>query len=125
MIHRYTTLIKAINLTLDYIILNLSMILAWYFVERSFFLPTTNHYLPIFLLFNFNWLLATNITGLYKHVLNKDSIITFRGLVRSYLLFISFVSFTILLFISAKTYLITPRYLLISLVLFGSLLTIW
>jgi putative colanic acid biosynthesis UDP-glucose lipid carrier transferase len=34
MVHRYTTFIKAINLTIDYIILNLSMIIA-YFVEDN------------------------------------------------------------------------------------------
>src|SRR5476649_500394 len=122
MIHRYTTFIKTINLTLDYIMLNMSMIIAWYLVNKSY-LFQIDHYLSTILLFNLIWLLATNITGLYKHVLIKDSIITYRGLIQTYLLFISMISFTIIVLIGTKT--ITRQYLFYSLALFGFMLSLW
>jgi putative colanic acid biosynthesis UDP-glucose lipid carrier transferase len=124
MIHRYTTFIKAINLTIDYIMLNISMIIAYYILDRSY-LFETNHYLSIILVFNLIWLLATNITGLYKQVLVKDSIITYRGLIQTYLLFISIICFTIIVLLGAKATFITREYLFYSLFLFGFLLGLW
>lgn len=125
MIHRHTTFIKAINLTLDYIMLNISMIIAYYIINNNYPFDAHNHYLPVALLFNLVWLLATNITGLYKHVLIKDSIITFRGLIQTYFFFISFISFTYIIITGAKTYFISREYLLYSFILFGFLLSLW
>ncbi|MDB5111981.1 MAG: undecaprenyl-phosphate glucose phosphotransferase [Mucilaginibacter sp.] len=125
MIHRYTTFIKAINLTIDYIVLNISMVIASYVVNNFWFFRADNHYLLVVLVFNLTWLLASNITGLYEDVLTKDSIKTFRGLIKTYLLFISFISFAILILIGSKTYFITRGYLFYSLVLFGFLLCFW
>ena len=125
MIHRYTTFIKAINLTIDYIILNMSMVMACFIVDNSFAFWANNHYLPIVLVFNLIWLLAANITGLYERVLTKDSIKTYRGVIRTYLLFISFISFTIIILIGTKAYLVTREYLFYSLALFGFCLSLW
>jgi len=125
MIHRYTTFIKAINLTIDYIILNISMIIAYFIVNKSFLFWSASHYLPVVLVFNLIWLLAANITGLYEHVLTKDSIKTYRGVIQTYLLFISFISFTIIILIGTKAYLTTREYLFYSLALFGFLLSLW
>jgi putative colanic acid biosynthesis UDP-glucose lipid carrier transferase len=125
MVHRYTTFIKAINLTVDYIILNLSMIVAYFIVDNTFLFWTNNHYLPVVLVFNLIWLLAANITGLYEHVLAKDSIKTYRGVIKTYLLFLSFASFTVIILIGARSYLITREYLIYSLLLFGFLLSLW
>jgi putative colanic acid biosynthesis UDP-glucose lipid carrier transferase len=125
MIHRYTTFIKAINLTIDYIILNISMVIAYFVIHNTFLFWASNHYLPIILVFNLIWLLASNITGLYEHVLIKDSINTYRGVIQTYLLFISFISFTIIILIGTKAYFVTREYLFYSLALFGFLLSLW
>src|ERR1700761_6076503 len=125
MIHRYTTFIKAINLTIDYVILNMSMIIAYFIVDNSFLFWADNHYLPFVLVFNLIWLLAANITGLYENVLTKDSIKTYRGVIQTYLLFISFISFTIIILIGTKAYTITREYLFYSLAVFGFFLSLW
>ncbi|RCH55911.1 undecaprenyl-phosphate glucose phosphotransferase [Mucilaginibacter hurinus] len=126
MIHRYTTFIKAVNLTIDYIILNLSMVIAYLIEDKSYISWISNKaYLPVVLVFNLIWLLSANITGLYEHVLNKDSIKTYRGLIKTYLLFVSFICFTIIILIGTKAYFITREYLFYSLALFGFLLGFW
>jgi len=125
MIHRYTTFIKAINLTIDYIILNMSMVISYFIVDNSLWFWVNNHYLPVVLVFNLIWLLAANITGLYEHVLTKDSIKTYRGLIQTYLLFISFISFAIIILIGTQVYSVTREYLFYSLALFGFLLSLW
>ena len=81
MIHRYTTFIKAINLTIDYVILNMSMIIAYFIVDNSFLFWADNHYLPFVLVFNLIWLLAANITGLSagKYELRSSSADTATG----------------------------------------------
>lgn len=90
--------------------------------------PTTwhaaNKYLLIILLFNLIWLLSTNITGLYERVLNKDSILTYRDFLKAYLLFISLLSFFVIV-IGIQSYLVTRQYLLYSVVLFGFLVGAW
>jgi putative colanic acid biosysnthesis UDP-glucose lipid carrier transferase len=126
MSHRYATFIKAINLSVDYVILNISMILAYVIVDRSplFWLYNKN-YLPIVLVFNLIWLLSANITRFYEHVLNKDSIKTFRGVFKTYLLFVSLICFTVLIIIGTRAYSITRQYLFYALALFGFLLGLW
>jgi len=62
MSHRYATFIKAINLSVDYLILNVSMILAYLIVDKSYIIWINNkNYLPIVLVFNLIWLLSANI----------------------------------------------------------------
>lgn len=124
MIHRYTTFIKTINLTVDYIILNISMIIAYFVADNTFVFWTNSNYLPIVLVFNLIWLLAANIVGLYDQVLIKDSIKTYRSVIKTYFIFISFISFAIIL-IDTKPYFITRQYLFYSLALFGFLLGLW
>ncbi|MCC8423969.1 undecaprenyl-phosphate glucose phosphotransferase [Mucilaginibacter sp. UR6-11] len=125
MVHRYTTFVKAINLTVDFIILNLSMILAYFFADNTLLFWTNNHYLPVVLIFNLVWLLSANITGLYEHVLIKDSIKTYRGVIKTYLLFLSLISFTVIILIGRQSYFVTREYLIYSLILFGILLSLW
>lgn len=125
MIHRNTTFIKAINLTIDYIMLNISMVIAYYIVDNSYLFYTDHRYLRVAVMFNLIWLLATNITGLYKDVLTKDSIKTYRGLIKTYFFFISFISFTIIILIGSKAYFLTRAYLFYSLAMFGFLLSMW
>src|SRR5476651_1984369 len=114
MIHRYTTFIKAINLTIDYVVLNISMGIAYLIIYHSFSFLPGNHFLPVVLVFNLIWLLGANITGLYEHVLTKDSIKTFHGVIKTYLLFISFISFTIIILTGTKAYFVTREYLFYS-----------
>lgn len=126
MINRYATFIKAVNLTIDYLILNISMVISYFIEDRSYILWINNkNYLPIVLVFNLIWLLSANITGLYEHVLNKDSIRTYRGVIKTYFLFVSFICFAIIILIGTKAYFITREYLFYSLALFGFLLGLW
>jgi len=126
MIHRYGTFIKAVNLTTDYIILNISMVISYFVVHGSPTLWISNkNYLPIVLVFNLIWLLAANITGLYEQVLNKDAIKTYRGVIKTYSIFVSFICFTIIILIGTKPYFVTREYLFYSLALFGFLLGFW
>ncbi len=126
MINRHTTFFKALNLTTDYIILNISMI-STYFIEdkAALYWSTNRRYLPIVLVFNLIWLLSANIMGLYEKVLNKDSIKTYQVVIKTYLLFLSFICFTILILIGTDAYFITRQYLFYSLALFGFLLGLW
>lgn len=126
MINRHTTFFKALNLTIDYLILNISMVATYFIEDRSNIIWVSNRrYLPIVLVFNLIWLLSANISGLYEQVLNKDSIKTYRAVIRTYFLFVSFICFTILILIGTEAYFITRQYLFYSLALFGFLLGLW
>ena len=126
MINRHTTFFKALNLTIDYLILNISMVTTYFIEDKStIFWASNRRYLPIVLVFNLIWLLSANISGLYEQVLNKDSVKTYRVVIRTYLLFVSFICFTILILIGTETYFITRQYLFYSLALFGFLLGLW
>lgn len=126
MIHRYTTLIKAFNLTIDYLILNISLITAYLIEDRSYISWIYNkQYLPVVLILNLIWLLAANVIGLYEDVLKRDSIKTYRIVVKTYLLFVSLICFTIIVLIGTKAYFVTREYLFYSLGLFGVFLGIW
>jgi len=98
-----------------------------YFLEdrTSVYLTLNRRYLPIVLVFNLIWLLSANISGLYEHVLNKDSIKTYRSVIKTYLIFVSLICFTILILIGTEAYFVTRQYLFYSLALFGFLLGLW
>ncbi|TWJ04640.1 undecaprenyl-phosphate galactose phosphotransferase/putative colanic acid biosynthesis UDP-glucose lipid carrier transferase [Mucilaginibacter frigoritolerans] len=126
MINRHTTFFKALNLATDYLILNISMISTYFIEDKSTVYWVNNRrYLPIVLVFNLIWLLSANISGLYEQVLNRDSIKTYRVVIKTYLLFVSFICFTILILIGTEAYFITRQYLFYSLALFGFLLGFW
>lgn len=124
MIYRYATFFRTVNLTIDYLMLNLSMFIAYLLINSPDTWHTNNKYLLIVLLFNLLWLLSTNLTGVYQRVLNKDSIITYRHFLQAYLLFISLLSFFIIV-IGIQSYLVTREYLLYSVILFGFLIGAW
>jgi putative colanic acid biosynthesis UDP-glucose lipid carrier transferase len=125
MIHRYTTFIKAINLSVDYVILNISMIAIYLTESKLTFFWVNKQYLPVVLVFNLIWLLSANICGLYEQVLNKDSVKTYRTVIRTYVVFVSIICFTILIVIGPESYFISRQYLFYSLALFGFLLAFW
>jgi Undecaprenyl-phosphate glucose phosphotransferase len=126
MIYRYATFIKAINLSIDYTILNISMVIAYLIVDKSYiFWASNKNYLPVVLVFNLIWLLSANITGLYEQVLNKDSIRTYQSVFKTYVLFVCLICFTIIIIIGTKAYFITREYLFYALALFGFLVGIW
>jgi len=124
MIYRYATYIKTINLFVDYTLLNISMFISYLIINKPTIWAIGNRHLPIVLVFNLIWLLSANVTGLYKQVLNKDSISTYRGFFKTYLLFVSLICFIITV-IGIKAYLITRDYLFYSLILFGFLAGVW
>ncbi|MFD2873857.1 undecaprenyl-phosphate glucose phosphotransferase [Mucilaginibacter ximonensis] len=105
--------------------LNISMMISYLIVGHSFFSWWNNHYLPVVLVLNLIWLLTANITGLYEYVITKDSIKTFRGVIQSYLLFLSFTGFTVVILIGTNSYSVSREYLICSLLLFGFLLCFW
>ncbi|QQL51449.1 undecaprenyl-phosphate glucose phosphotransferase [Mucilaginibacter ginkgonis] len=125
MIHRYATFIKAANLVVDYIVLNLSLLLAYVTVSL---LPVSTirseHYLPLILFANLIWFLSANISGLYSGVLNKDAIITYRNVFRTYLLFVALISVTVFI-TGTKSYTVTRQYLIYALGIFAVLLGLW
>ena len=126
MIYRYTTLFKALNLIVDYVLLNASLIVIYFILDKSNLLFVNNRrYLPVVLVFNLVWLLSANISGLYEQVLNIDSLKTYRLVIRTYFMFLSFICFTILILIGTETYFITRQYLFYTLALFGALLGLW
>jgi len=126
MINRHTTLFKALNLAVDYLVLNLSLLAAYYLeYHNSIFSAANKKYIPVILIFNLTWLLSANISRLYRGVLNKDSIITFRNVFRTYFLFVSFICFTILILVGTEAYFITREYLFYALALFGVVLGFW
>ncbi len=126
MIYRYTTFIKAINLSIDYTILNISMVIAYLIVDKSYIFWVSNkNYLPVVLVFNLIWLLSANITGLYERVLNRDSISTYQSVFKTYILFVFLICFTIIIIIGTKSYSITREYLFYSMALFGFLVGVW
>lgn len=126
MINRYTTFFKALNLAIDYIVLNLSMICIYMLQEQSaVYSASGRRYLPIVLVFNLIWLLSANISGLYEQVLNKDSIKTYRSVIKTYLIFVGLICITILIVIGTDAYFITRQFLFYSLALFGFLLGLW
>lgn len=126
MIHRYATFIKAINLVTDYLLLNISMIVAYLLEDKLDSLFSHNqNYLPIVLVFNLIWLLASNITGFYEAVFNRDSINLYRNTIRTYILFVTLICVTLILLTGAKGYLITRNFLLYTLAFFGFLLGLW
>ncbi|MFD2145265.1 undecaprenyl-phosphate glucose phosphotransferase [Mucilaginibacter antarcticus] len=124
MVNRYATFISTINLLIDYIMLNVSMFIAYLIIDRPETWLADNKYLLVILVFNLIWLLSTNITGLYEQVLNKDSILTYRDFLKAYLLFIFLLSFVIIV-IGIQSYLVTRLYLLYAVFLFGFFVGAW
>jgi putative colanic acid biosynthesis UDP-glucose lipid carrier transferase len=126
MVHRYATFFKTINLVTDYIVLNMGMVTAYYLVatEKDILWPPSQHYLPIVLVFNLTWLLSANLTRLYDEVLNKDSVNTFRNVIKTYLIFVTLIAIIVAV-VGIKAYYITHTYLIYACALIGLLLWLW
>ncbi len=125
MVHRYKQLYNLINLTLDYLLLNVSLIVIYNFLDHSLISWMNNkNYLPVVLVFNLLWLLSSNITSLYNNVSDVD-IKVYYNVIKTYLLYLALICVIILLVIGTKTYFITQEYLFYSMSLFGILLGAW
>lgn len=124
MVHRYKQFYNAINLTADYLLLNISLIIIYNLSDNVLSWSDNKSYLPVVLVFNLLWLLSSNITGLYNHVSDND-IKVFRSAIKTYLLYLSLICVIILLVIGTKSYFITKEYLFYSMSLFGLLLGAW
>ncbi|OCX53921.1 undecaprenyl-phosphate glucose phosphotransferase [Mucilaginibacter sp. PPCGB 2223] len=126
MITRYSNFLKSVNLVFDYLILNASLIITYFEVDKSGISWTVNkQYLPIVLSINLIWLLSTNITGLYEYVLNNNSVKTFQAVYKTYILFICFIFVSVVIIIGTNFYFITRPYLYYSMILFGFLIGVW
>jgi putative colanic acid biosynthesis UDP-glucose lipid carrier transferase len=124
MVYRYAAIIKIINLSVDYLMLNVSMFITYLIIDQPGTWIASDKYLPVILVFNLIWLLATNITGLYERVLNKDSITTYKAFFKTYLVFLSLISLVVII-IGAQAYTITRLYLFFAIALFGFLASCW
>ena len=125
MVHRYKQFYNVINLTLDYLLLNISLIIIYNVQDHSFLSWMNNkNYLPVVLVFNLLWLLSSNITSLYNEVSDND-VKVYRNTVKTYFLYLGLISFILLLVIGTKSYFITREYLFYSMSLFGVLLGAW
>ncbi len=126
MIRRYSSLLRALNVVFDYLVLNTSMIVTYLEIDKSGISWFNNRqYLPIVLSVNLIWLLSTNITGLYEYVLNSNSVKTFQSVYKTYLLFICFIFVSVVIIIGTNFYFITRPYLYYSMILFGFLIGVW
>src|SRR6201985_209506 len=127
MVHRYKQFYNVINLSLDYLLLNVSLIVVYNFLDKSYISWMNNtSYLPVVLVFNLLWLLSSNITSLYNSISDID-LKAYQNTVKTYLLYLSLICVTILLVISTRSYFnfITQEYLFYSMSLFGVLIGIW
>src|ERR1700712_4537674 len=106
MVHRYKQFYNVINLTLDYLLLNISLIIIYNVQDHSFLSWMNNkNYLPVVLVFNLLWLLSSNITSLYNEVSDND-VKVYRNTVKTYFLYLGLISFALLLVIGTKSYFI-------------------
>jgi putative colanic acid biosynthesis UDP-glucose lipid carrier transferase len=126
MTHRYATIIKGANQMIDYSILNFSMIVS-YIIQDTTGTPwiSNRNYILIALICNLFWLLSANVTGLYRNVLNRDSVKTSRVIINNYLIFTSFIYVTMILLLDTTDYQVSHKFFYYSLVLFGLLLLLW
>ncbi len=125
MVHRYKQFHNVINITLDYLLLNLSLILVYNYFNHTLISWVNNKsYLPIVLVFNLLWLLSSNITSLYNNVSDID-LKVYRNVAKTYLLYLALICVIILVMNGTKTHFITKEYLFYSMSLFGVFLGIW
>src|SRR3978361_1264067 len=115
MLHRYKQFYNVINQTLDYLLLNISLIVIYNVLDNSL-IPWMNNknYLPVVLVFNLLWLLSSNITSLYNSVSDID-LKVYNNSIKTYLLYLSLICVIILIVIGTKSYFITKEYLFYSL----------
>jgi putative colanic acid biosynthesis UDP-glucose lipid carrier transferase len=125
MVHRYKQFYNVINLSLDYLLLNISLVLVYNILDNSLVPWMSNKaFLPIVLVFNLLWLLSSNITSMYNSISDID-LKAYQSTVKTYLLYLSSICVIILLLIGTKSYFITEKYLFYSMSLFGILLGVW
>src|ERR1700761_2729742 len=125
MVHRYKQFYNAINLTSDYLLLNISLIVVYNLLDSSLISWMNNkNYLPVVLVFNLLWLLSSNITSLYNTVSDID-IKGYHSAIKTYLLYLGLICLIILFAIGTKSYFITEEYLFYSMSLFGILFGAW
>ena len=125
MVHRYKQFYNAINLILDYLLLNISLIIIYNVLDSSLISWINNkNYLPVVLVFNLLWLLSSNITKLYNSISDAD-LKDYNTAIKTYLVYLSLICVIILLIIGTKSYFITQEFLFYSMSLFGILLGAW
>jgi putative colanic acid biosynthesis UDP-glucose lipid carrier transferase len=125
MVHRYKQFHNVINITLDYLLLNLSLILVYNYFNHTLISWVNNQsYLPIVLVFNLLWLLSSNITSLYNNVSDID-LKVYRNVAKTYLLYLSLICLIILAMTGTNIHFITKEYLFYSMSIYGVFLGIW
>lgn len=78
-------------LIIDYIILNLCLILGeLYYFGSGAALYSSDDYKARFLMLNFSWLIISRLTGLYKSLTFKESSLQFNALTKALLLLVVF-----------------------------------
>jgi putative colanic acid biosynthesis UDP-glucose lipid carrier transferase len=74
MSQKYTTFFRGIHISLDYVLLNISLYVAYLLEQPDFKLemPTYEHKL-FFWVLNLLWFLSTQLSGLYNNILKRDT----------------------------------------------------
>lgn len=120
------TLIKAVNVFADYVILNIGMFITDIFDYNRLIVNLHNkRHLSVILVFNLIWMLTTNITRLYEYPVIKNWRKIYKAFVKTYLVYSVLVYGIITFFTGTKVYFITPLYLASSLALFGITIGLW
>jgi putative colanic acid biosynthesis UDP-glucose lipid carrier transferase len=125
MVQRYTNFNRAMNIFMDYILLNASLIVVYNYMHHSAFqwLGDKIH-MNVMVIFNLLWLLATNLLGLYNTGVDTERKI-FTKSIKTYTLYLILVCYIILYFNNIEFYYINREYLFSTMFVFGVLLGCW
>jgi putative colanic acid biosynthesis UDP-glucose lipid carrier transferase len=120
---KHTNIIKSLNLLVDYILLNISLIIVYSFLHQNYFSWVVDKsYIHVILVFNLVWLLSANIIKLYDISGARQ---LYAKSIKTYLLYVVLVSYIIMYLNSVESYNTSSHYLFVSMCLYGVLLAIW
>jgi putative colanic acid biosynthesis UDP-glucose lipid carrier transferase len=126
MIERNSKVNRFVNVTADYLLLNISLIIIYNLQHVSFYLWLfDSSYIDVVLILNLLWLLAANLIGLYQPNVQKESEIIIKNTIKTLLLYIVLVFYIVFIVKKIQSYHITKEYLLLEILLFSILLISW
>jgi Undecaprenyl-phosphate glucose phosphotransferase len=89
MAQKYSTFFRGIHLSLDYILLNVSLYIAYLLEQPDFALemPDDEHKL-FFWVLNLLWFFSTHVSGMYDQILKRDVVPTIKATLVSLIIFV-------------------------------------
>lgn len=125
MSERHNHVNRGVNVLMDYLLLNLSLILIYNFLHHTIYQwMTDKSCLHAVIIFNLLWLLAANILGLYRTHYHYNNVLLTSS-VKTYLLYLGLVCYLVLFVNDIKSYDISKEFLFSSMTLFGLFLILW